>query len=299
MQTPEEFEFVQVVGDGAIGSLVCAGMETLNQPYGRSVRSAPAISSVRTYQGRTIALNSDRGKQLNLSQHDLLLLPIKVYQLESVLEEWAPLLHSHTTIMLLQNGMGGEECVKARLPHQPLFIASTSHGAYKSTGFVEHTGLGTTKIGSNNILRQSWQANAVMELIRSCLGPVVWEENITLALWVKLAVNAVINPLTALHNIPNGDLTRLEYQNEIRLICEEISAVMASERIFISARELVENSLNVAAATANNFSSMHQDVKYKRQTEIDSINGFIVMLAKKKGIDVPINTLLLEQIKLL
>ena len=41
---------------------------------------------------------------------------------------------------------------------------------------------------------------------------------------------------------------------------------------------------------------MHQDVKNQRQTEIEAINGYIVSMAQKKGIEVPLNTLLTKQI---
>jgi 2-dehydropantoate 2-reductase len=44
---------------------------------------------------------------------------------------------------------------------------------------------------------------------------------------------------------------------------------------------------------------MHQDVIHGRTTEIEGINGYIVKQAKKKGIEVPINTLLYKAVKAL
>jgi 2-dehydropantoate 2-reductase len=45
----------------------------------------------------------------------------------------------------------------------------------------------------------------------------------------------------------------------------------------------------VAEATAVNRSSMGQDVDNKRQTEIGTINGFIVREAKRLGLKAPVN----------
>ena len=53
----------------------------------------------------------------------------------------------------------------------------------------------------------------------------------------------------------------------------------------------------VCLKTAKNISSMLQDVTNKRRTEIDAINGAVVVLGKKLGIDTPENSLLSAQIK--
>jgi 2-dehydropantoate 2-reductase len=42
---------------------------------------------------------------------------------------------------------------------------------------------------------------------------------------------------------------------------------------------------------------MLQDVRKKRRTEIDAINGAIVAMGKKFGIDTPENRLLCNQVK--
>jgi 2-dehydropantoate 2-reductase len=53
----------------------------------------------------------------------------------------------------------------------------------------------------------------------------------------------------------------------------------------------------VIAGTANNRSSMLQDVMNARQTEIDYITGFLLQEAARLGIDAPLNRALLEKIK--
>lgn len=54
---------------------------------------------------------------------------------------------------------------------------------------------------------------------------------------------------------------------------------------------------DVVSKTANNSSSMRQDIKLNRPTEIDFINGFIVEQAKKLNIATPENEVLLAQVK--
>ncbi|STV20682.1 2-dehydropantoate 2-reductase [Klebsiella pneumoniae] len=53
--------------------------------------------------------------------------------------------------------------------------------------------------------------------------------------WRKLAVNCVINPLTALKGCKNGDLR--DYTQEVAAICREVAAVMEREGIHTSAEK--------------------------------------------------------------
>jgi 2-dehydropantoate 2-reductase len=73
--------------------------------------------------------------------------------------------------------------------------------------------------------------------------------------------------------------------------------VAASEQIKLSAEELQQTVLQVASSTANNFSSMQQDIHHQRTSEINYINGYVVKQAAKHGIACPHNQHLLQQIQ--
>ena len=126
-----------------------------------------------------------------------------------------------------------------------------------------------------------------------------YQSNILKALWTKLSVNVVINPLTALHNIQNKHIAKPEFEQSRISICNEFTQVADAYGLDFDALSVHENVLSVAKATGENYSSMHQDVAHGRQTEIDAINGYIVDMATKKGIPVPENTLLVERVKAL
>jgi 2-dehydropantoate 2-reductase len=133
--------------------------------------------------------------------------------------------------------------------------------------------------------------------IESLLPPCTWHTNIVAALWQKLAINAVINPLTAINNIYNGELTEPHYRQQIQNLSEEISVVMTALGIPISATSVLNNCLQVAKATAANYSSMHQDIANRRRTEIDFINGHVVSEGARLGVSVTHHQLIWRQIK--
>jgi 2-dehydropantoate 2-reductase len=53
----------------------------------------------------------------------------------------------------------------------------------------------------------------------------------------------------------------------------------------------------VIAGTADNRSSMLQDVEHGQPTEIDFITGYLLTVATQHGIDAPHNSALLERVK--
>ena len=107
-------------------------------------------------------------------------------------------------------------------------------------------------------------------------------------LWLKLAANAVLNPLTALWDCENGEvLARAEGREAAQQVCEEVQAVCAHLAVSNAATGLRVSDLTgfvheCAAANARNLSSMCMDVRNGRRTEIEQLNGWIER--KSRGI---------------
>lgn len=154
----------------------------------------------------------------------------------------------------------------------------------------------------------------------------------------KLIINACINPITALADCKNGDLFgSLPASELLRALCAEGSQVLeahareAKVGQGVSAEDagrlsslpladlltqtdaqglpLLDASLkpasllheveNVVRATASNWSSMHQDLRNRRQsTEIDFINGYLVELGRAYGIPTPANEVVANLVRL-
>ena len=131
------------------------------------------------------------------------------------------------------------------------------------------------------------------------LPTLTYSDNIKEKQWLKLAINCVINPITALENIDNGQLLNDKFQAQITALILEIIAIAAFENIEFNFNELREKIMAVAQSTAQNCSSMRSDILNKRKTEIDYINGYIVKVANRMNFSVPENEKLLREIKAL
>ena len=238
----------------------------------------------------------DANQPTLLASSEVVLVTVKAFQVEAAIQAFKAHLNPDTAVVIMHNGMGSQQTVSALLPENPIIYATTSQAAFRpSENDVRHTGLGPTLLGGINPQAADYQA--LGQLFDDALPPCTWQDDINQPLWRKLAINCAINPLTALHNCKNGELARSEFNRELTGICQEVAEVMSAEGHPITGTELRQQVDTVINATADNFSSMNQDVCHQRQTEIDYISGYLIARAATHNISVPYNQRLWQAIK--
>jgi 2-dehydropantoate 2-reductase len=297
-KTLPSFPRLAIVGKGAIGGLIGFKCHQLGYTCQHLIKTQQqSLFKVTDITGVLHSYTPNISVITKPNQFDVLILPVKAYQVMSVLQQLAPFIQPKHIIVLLHNGMGTIEQVKKQLPNNSLIAATTSYGAFKpDANTLLETGLGQTHLGWIGTVDKRLK-KLIEPILSALLPPSKWHQDISLALWKKLAINAVINPLTAIHNLKNGELADTKYNTQISNICFEISMLMSALDYSIKSTDLVENVQQVITATANNYSSMHQDLKFKRHTEIEFINGYVISKATELNIEVPHNQRLLEQIR--
>jgi 2-dehydropantoate 2-reductase len=283
-----------VVGRGAIGLLAASRWALANQQVLLWLRQ-PSNLNFRFSVG-----SRDYPMQLAAANHgpfDKVLIPVKAFDTVAVVQQLLPHLTHHAQIVLCHNGMGTIEPVKALLlPTQSLWFASTTQGAYKPSPLqIRHTGFGETILGPCNEIAHHRPTSIAREL-NLALGPLKQVCDITPFLWKKLAVNAVINPLTALWQVKNGELLKDQYQMQITQLLHEFVVVAEHCGQFFKIDELQQLITKVLQTTAQNFSSMQQDVAGHRRTELSAITGFLLQQAEKWHIAVPAQQALYQQL---
>lgn len=196
--------------------------------------------------------------------------------------------------LLLQNGMGTAGQVRARWPQLRLWHAVTTAAAWRDAQDELHVvTIGETQFGRADDAGDAGTDAAVEALCTAGIG--IRVADIRTPLWRKLAVNALINPLTALHGVRNGELaTNPELRALLPPLAAEIDAVARAEGVTL---DTLAGGLDVIARTAANWSSMNRDLAAGRPTEIDSITGYLLACARRHGIATPQNARLLAAIR--
>ncbi len=234
---------------------------------------------------------------------DFCMLFSKSHGTQEILEtmkKYPSVIDSSLTFVSLQNGLDNEEKILREFSDNPIIGGYTCHGAiFDRPGHVEHTGIGDTVMGPYS----NTDMTKVEELAR-CLDEVgivpTLKEDIRDWIYKKVIINASINPLTALLNIRNGMLLENEgLQRIIHEIIYEGCRVAELNKISISSEIAFEMVRKVILNTRGNISSMLQDIRNGKPTEIDSINGAIVKLAENGGLKAPVNSSVHNLIKVL
>ncbi len=197
---------------------------------------------------------------------------------------------------MAQHQLGTIEQVLPLLgPAQGLWFLTTTHAALRRADTLTHTGQGQSVLSALNSAALPYQA-AVQPVMDQALGPLRCVADIQPYLWQKLAINAVINPLTAIYNCPNGELAKTRWQPQIASIVQEVCQVAGRSGCALAFAPTLQSVQQVIARTAQNFSSMQQDIAHQRRTEIDAINGYVVRQAAHYGLAVPHNSQLQQQV---
>ncbi len=249
--------------------------------------------------------NQKHGRKINYAQTeqlqaaDIIILCLKSFHIASALKEISAQLQDNVTIVLAHNGMGTlAELPQSIIDKYNIYALLTTHGCLRTAPLtITHTGIGVTDIGLLSGFDDLKQQKILSQLLNSALSPVKYHQEIRHKQWLKLAINCVINPLTAINNIENGKINNAEYFPIVTVLLTEIVSVAGTQGIELNLTELRQAVKNVALTTAKNSSSMRCDVLANRRSEIDYINGYIHRLGIQHNIATPENTKMWQAVK--
>jgi 2-dehydropantoate 2-reductase len=294
---------IVIVGQGAIG-LLWYHQLSKNSNNRVSLLCSTRITSLppeilfTDIENRTTTIPLTLANDAALNTADVILFCVKSYQISAALASIINHANAKATLIFCHNGMGAVNHL-ATLSQQ-CYALLTTHGSKIITPFhAQHTGLGHNDLGLiNSSLNTDVELEEqIVNTLAIALPSLTLSDNIKAKQWLKLAVNCVINPITAIDNVNNGQLLNEKYTTLIEQLLKEVIAVAACEDIRFDFNELKAKVLLVARKTAENCSSMRSDVLHRRPTEIDYINGYIVKLAKNNKISVPKNEKMVRQVR--
>jgi len=292
---------VAIVGLGALGSvfaalLARAGIAVAGVCRRREHREAIQANGLLLREG-----DGETRTQIPVTEelaagqsYRLLVVLVKSFDTETVAKNLPSRIDTQTPVLTLQNGLGNAEALAAHLAPEQILAGTTTFGALREApGEVRLTGRGECEIGAWSPAGERYLP-LTQELFQRAGVECRQTPNVATALWKKLAINAAINPLTAILRVRNGELLRREGVAQIMgMVAEEVWRVAARHRIALpTPPELREEVLHVCQLTAANRSSMLRDMEEGRRTEIDAINGAVARLGLERGVLTPVNSTL-------
>lgn len=302
MKANETSPLWYIAGIGAVGTLLagyfCAGKHqvrlVLKDGNQLATYKTTSLTVVNDQNSITCNPQAISLEQLGHAPIDYLLCCVKAYDVTSLLMRLKANLNAHSTIILIHNGLGVLDEIKAKLPQLRIIFGLSTLGSYLEHPFSVRAFLdGNIYLGTGTGQFTSNEINTICHAFQASHLPYQWEENIFPRMWEKFAINCSINLLTALLKCTNGGLR--QYDEMLKKITHEITTVLNAYGFYMTANELLTTVNQVIQFTANNFSSMYKDVHNKKPTELKYLNEHLVKLARQKKLFLPFNEQLLNQ----
>ncbi|MCD4684867.1 MAG: 2-dehydropantoate 2-reductase [Anaerolineae bacterium] len=230
---------------------------------------------------------------------DVALILTKTPKTETAADQVARILAANGIAITLQNGLGNQAILARTLGAERVTLGVTTLGAaLDGPGVLRAGGDGATYFATRPEIAPA--VSDIAGVFEDAGLHTVLVDEVASLVWGKLAVNAAINPLTALLRVPNGALLASPRAlHVLHLAANEVAAVAAAQEIVLPFDNAAQQAAHIAHLTARNRSSMLQDVTRGVRTEIDAINGAVVRTGEALAVSTPVNRLLYELVKAL
>jgi 2-dehydropantoate 2-reductase len=309
---------ILIAGAGAIGSIVggmlhLAGHDVTllgRRPHMEAIaRGGLRITGLlgeRTINGIKVV---DAPSQLD-RQFDAILCAAKSYDTESIADVLAGKLSADGVIVSLQNGLGNIELLSERFGARRVLGARVIFGAEIPTPghshltvFAQPLAIGPSPaIHREHTATLAKRARGLASMIDAAGIPTVAVDDIMPVIWTKLLYNAALNPLGALLRLHYGALAG---DPDLRPILDSaieeaftVAHTLSVALPFANAeayRQLFYDQL--IPSTFDHRPTMMHDLHVRGRTEIGTLNGKIVELADRLGLDAPTNRMLTRMIR--
>jgi 2-dehydropantoate 2-reductase len=304
MSTDTKWPKVAVVGAGAVGGYFGGMLARAGAPVvmiGRpSFVEAVKHSGLRidsylfqetVHPQASVSLEAAAGA-------DVVLFCVKTTDTGSASKQLARILRPDSLVMSLQNGVNNVEEIRTASSIAALPAVVYVAASVPAPGTVKHLGRGDLVVGPANE-----KTEKIARLFESAKVPCRISENIEGELWTKLIWNCALNAVSALGRVTYGEIIgNTNAKKVIEAAVYETLNVARAKGIHPPGLEdpqaALAGSFKIAEQMSGTRSSTAQDLARGKQTEIDSLNGYVARVGAQLGVPTPVNHTLYTLVKL-
>lgn len=231
--------------------------------------------------------------------YDIIFLSTKAYHLDGAIESLKPYVREQTLIIPLLNGYAHIERLQQTFGREKVlgglcFIESTLN----DKGEVVQTSPAHELVYGEWSGSRTLRIQALEELFQGAKADFTLSENIIRDVWHKYLFITTMSGMTTLINAPVGPIREAEYgQQLIRQLFEEVAAVMRAEGAPL-ADDIVDQQMHTFnKMTYGMKSSMLRDMEKGSAIEADHLQGYLLQLAEKHQLDVPLLQVVYHKLK--
>ena len=296
---------IAIIGAGGVGGYFGARL----QAAGTDVIFVARGAHLAALRERGLRLESPKG-DLHLAHVqatddaasvgvvDVVLLTVKMYDLDEASRMLGPLIGSDTVVVTLQNGVEAVDIVAKHVGREHVaggvaYIAAV----ISEPGVIRHTSLDTLIFGELDRRPTGRLAALEQACLRAGFSARV-SDDIDIDLWSKFARLSVFSGMTAVTRSPMGVL-RSDPELLAMLIaaCKETIAVGRARGVALPDRLMDEILQMVHTLPHHAKASMLEDLERGRRLELPWLSGGVVRLGAAAGVSTPIHAFIATVLK--
>jgi 2-dehydropantoate 2-reductase len=229
---------------------------------------------------------------------DVVLLTVKMYDLEAAAVTLRPLLGPDTVVVTLQNGVEAVDIVAHHVGrHHVAGGVAYVAAVISEPGMIRHTSLDSLIFGELDGRR----SDRLLRLETACLGAgfsARVSDNIEIDLWSKFSRLSVFSGMTAVTRSPIGVLRDdPELLAMLQSACEETISVGRARGVALPALVMSEIMQMVNTLPHAAKASMLEDLERGRRLELPWLSGAVVRLGSELGVPTPIHAFIATVLK--
>ena len=223
---------------------------------------------------------------------ELVIIATKAMHVETAARSALPLLDTHTTVLSIQNGLGGPQTAAKILGPDKVAVGVVGGfgASIKEPGYAHHNGWELLRLGElsgpiTNRLRaiaSTWESGGFRVECFDDIDQLVWE---------KLICNVCFSGTCTITGLTIGEVM----EDSDAWVCasrcaQEAYNVAIAKNINVRISDPIDYVLNFGSKIPNAKPSMLLDALAGRMSEIDAINGAIPIAGKEVNVQTPFNS---------
>ena len=277
-----------IVGVGDYGSRYAAGLIAAGEDVTLIARgkTLERLKTEGINSTQSIGFQAMRVEKVNATDDcasvgpvDVVLMCVKLYQLDDAMETASPLVGPDTAVLGFQNGLKGEDRLIAR------------YGADRVLGVG--TGVASVPVSIGELPRgKSSRTNAIVQVFNEAGINVVEHDNVNEAIWLKF-IRVCGGAVTASSRRSIGEMAKIPEWRQLGGTAVAEAVVLANAKGLSFGNDEVAEFENIiddmSARNPDWRPSLLQDLDAGRPLELDAWSGDAVKIGQELGIATPVN----------
>ena len=290
---------IAVLGCGAMGSVYAALLGKAGHEIWAIDSWREHVDAMRARGLRLEGASGDHTVKVNATSNpadagpcDLVIVATKAMHVEQAAKSAAPLIGPHTSVLSIQNGLGGPDAAACILGRERVMVGVVGGfgASMKGPGHAHHNGWELVRLGEFSG-PASARLEKIAEVWRSGGFKVKCFDDIDQLVWEKLICNVCFSGTCSLTERTVGEVMQDPDAWEVASGCaSEAYAVARAKGIRLDFEEPVAYVRNFGSKIPGARPSMLLDHMAGRMSEIDAINGAIPVTGRPLSVPTPFNT---------